>query len=51
MRLTDDPCIVAGAQGAALIHKQALADMVNDARYTLHDLDISDAQVQLLSDD
>ena len=51
MRLTDDPCIVTGAQGAALIHKQALALMIENARYALHDFNISDAQVRLLSDD
>ncbi len=51
VRLTDDPCIVTGAQGAALVRKQTLAAMVKNARYTLHDFDIKDAQVRLLSDD
>ena len=51
VRLTDDPCIVTGAQGAALVRKQTLTAMVKNARYTLHDFDIKDAQVRLLSDD
>ncbi len=51
VRLTDAPCIVTGAQGAALVRKQTLAAMVKNARYTLHDFDIKDAQVRLLSDD
>ena len=51
VRLTDAPCIVTGAQGAALVREQTLAAMVKNARYTLHDFDIKDAQVRLLSDD
>lgn len=52
MRLTDDPCIVAGAQGIALIGKPALAAMVKAAPYTLQAFDVKeDVQVRLLSDD
>lgn len=52
MRLTDDPCIVVGAQGPALMRKHALAAMIKAAPYTLHAFDIKDnVQVRLLSDD
>jgi len=51
MRLTDDTCIVTGAEGVGRIQRQALAGMVTDAPYTLDDFDLKDAQVRLLSDD
>lgn len=52
MSLTDDPCIVAGPQGFALISRQALADMMRSAHYTLDEFDVKDdAQVRLLNDD
>jgi uncharacterized protein (TIGR02246 family) len=52
MRLTDDPCIITGAQGVGRLDRQALAGMMNAASYTLHDFRISDdAQVRLLGDD
>jgi uncharacterized protein (TIGR02246 family) len=52
MRLTDDPCIVTGAQGVGRINKQAMAAMMKDAPYTLRDFTLGDdAQVRLLADD
>ncbi len=52
VRLSDDPCIVTGAQGVGRIGSQALAGMMKDAMYTLHDFSIGDdAHVRLLSDD
>ena len=52
MRLTDDPCIVTGAQGVGRIDRQGLAGMMKTASYTLHDFKISDdAQVRMLGDD
>jgi hypothetical protein len=51
-RLSDDPCIVTGAQGVGRIESRALAQMIESAPYTLHDFTISDdAQVRLLGDD
>jgi hypothetical protein len=51
-RLTDDSCIVVGAQGVGRISKQSLAGMMNAAKYTLQDFKISDdVQVTMLSDD
>jgi ketosteroid isomerase-like protein len=52
MRLSDDPCIVTGAQGVGRIDNESLAGTMKAASYTLHDFDISDdAQVRLLGDD
>jgi uncharacterized protein (TIGR02246 family) len=51
IRLTDDPCIVAGAQGVGTINRQSLARMMKAASYTLHDFRISESQVRLLGDD
>ena len=50
-RLTDDSCIVAGAQGVGRLERQALARMLTNAPYTLHEFTLEDAQVQMLTDD
>jgi hypothetical protein len=51
MHLSDDPCIVTGAQGVGRIDRQSLAGMLKAAQYTLHDFKLSDVQVQRLSND
>jgi hypothetical protein len=52
MRLSDDPCIITGAQGIERLDRPALGGMMNAASYTLNDFTISDdAQVHLLGDD
>ena len=51
MQLTDDPCIVSGAQGVARIDKQTFAKLMTTATWILHDFDIKEVQVQPLSDD
>jgi len=51
MRLTDEPCFVAGAQGIARIERQAFADMMKGAQYTLHDFTLNSPQVQMLGTD
>jgi ketosteroid isomerase-like protein len=51
-RLSDDPCIVTGAQGVGRIDRQTLARMLQQSSYTLHDFTISDdAHVRLLGND
>jgi hypothetical protein len=50
LRLTDDPCIVAGSQGFATIGKQALASMMSAPNYTLNEFSFGEAQVRLLND-
>ena len=51
MRLTDDPCIVTGAQGVARITRQAFAGMLQAGGWTLHEFTLSDVQVKVLSED
>ena len=52
MRLTDDPCIVTGAQGVASIDRATFEQMMESAAYTLDRFEISDdAQVRMIGDD
>jgi uncharacterized protein (TIGR02246 family) len=51
MRLTDEECIVTGAQGVGRMNKQNLAQMLKSAPYTLHSFELKDAQVRQLRDD
>jgi len=52
VRLTDDSCIIAGSRGVFRVRKEALPGMMESARYTLHDFQLSDdAQVRFLRDD
>lgn len=52
MRLTDEPCIVTGAQGIARINHEAFAAMMRGASWTLHRFDLrGDVHVQRLHDD
>ena len=52
LRLTDDPCLVAGAQGVASIDQKGVAEMMNAPSYTLNKFELKDdAQVRMLSDD
>ena len=51
LRLTDDPCIVAGAQGVAAIDRKAFAGMMDSEVWTLHDFRIGDdVEVRRLGD-
>jgi uncharacterized protein (TIGR02246 family) len=51
-RLTDDPCLLTGAQGVALIDRNTLAATMKTASYTLNSFVLKDgAQVRLLRDD
>jgi hypothetical protein len=36
MQLTDDPCIVTGAQGVVRLNRESLVGLMNAASYTLH---------------
>ena len=51
MRLTDEECIITGAQGVATVSRQGLSDMLKNAPYTLHDFELKDEQVRELKDD
>lgn len=51
MKLTDEECIVTGAQGVHRVNRQAMAEMFRNAPYTLHDFELKDAEVRQLHDD
>jgi uncharacterized protein (TIGR02246 family) len=51
VRLTDDPCIVAGSRGVSRVDREALVAMMQKAPYTLNAFEVKDAEVRLLRDD
>ena len=51
MHVTDDGCIITGAQGIARIDRQTLMRMMKAATYTLPAFALSEPQVRLLPDD
>jgi uncharacterized protein (TIGR02246 family) len=52
MRLTDDPCLLTGAQGVSAIGPGELGSMMRAATYTLESFELSDnARVRLLGQD
>ena len=52
MRLTDDPCIVAGAQGVASIDRKTFTKIMQNAKYTLEEFEVNDdAKVRAIGND
>src|SRR5437773_8648552 len=51
LRLTSDPCIVAGAQGVARIDKQKFVSMMSDQSWSLREFDLSDVEVEHVRED
>jgi hypothetical protein len=51
MQLTDDPCVVAGAQGVAELKRESLGEMMDSAHYTLKDFRIRNPIVRFLDGD
>ncbi len=52
MSMTDDPCIVSGAQGIGSIGRAAFVRMMNASTYTLDEFKVDeDVKVRQLSDD
>ena len=51
IRLTDDPCIVTGAQGVGSIDRQTYTKMMENASWKLNKFELRDVQVRLLSED
>jgi ketosteroid isomerase-like protein len=51
MRLSADPCIVAGASGTARLGREALGKMIRSSTYTLHEFSLSDPEVEIVGDD
>jgi ketosteroid isomerase-like protein len=51
-RLSEDPCIVTGAQGVASIDGKTLASMIENANYTVRDFRLDDdVHVRMLGED
>lgn len=50
-KLTDYPCLVAGASGIAKVDKETFVKMMTGAKYTLHAFEIKDSEVRMLNDD
>src|SRR5262245_8759205 len=48
LQLTDDPCIVTGAQGAGEVGHRALAGMLRSEAWTLLEFVLSDVHVRLI---
>jgi hypothetical protein len=52
IRLTDDPCLITGAQGIARVDRQTLERMMQAAPWTLNTFEFGDGMhVRLLRDD
>jgi hypothetical protein len=52
LALTDDPCVVTGAQGVGVIDRKSFTAMMEGATYTLDDFKFKeDAEVRMLTDD
>lgn len=53
VELSEDPCVIAGAQGVGAFTPKQLGAMMNDSRYELRNYRImeKDAAVQLIGDD
>jgi hypothetical protein len=52
VELTDDPCLLGGAQGVQLIKREALREMMKSPNWTLKTYEIKgDPQIHQLSDD
>jgi len=49
--LSDDPCVVVGAQGVGQVDRGTLAKMLEDAKYELKDFALEDVHMRRLSDD
>lgn len=51
IRLTDDPCIITGAQGVRAIDHESFMKMMKDSPWTLQDVELDELQLRQLSDD
>jgi ketosteroid isomerase-like protein len=50
-RLSDDPCIVVGAQGVGELSRAALSKMMGEATYELREFSLEDVHFRRLSSD
>lgn len=49
--LSDDPCVVVGAQGAGELDRKTMEGMLSSAPWTLHEYDLQGVHVRKLTDD
>jgi ketosteroid isomerase-like protein len=50
LRLTDDPCVVAGAQGVAMVDRQTYEKMFTGAKWKVLGFSLSDVQARIAAD-
>jgi hypothetical protein len=51
MELTNDQCVVTGAQGVSKVDRATMGKMLETGSWQLHDFDFEDVKVEQLSDD
>jgi len=51
LKLTADPCMVAGASGVSRVPKQKLAGIMESATYKLEEFELKDVQTLMVEDD
>ncbi len=51
MRLTDEECIITGAQGVGRIDRKGLSDLLTNAPYTIQAFELKDPEVREVKDD
>jgi hypothetical protein len=50
-RLTDFPCLVAGAHGIARVPKEKFRGIMESGNYTLDEFELKESEVRMLTDD
>ena len=50
-RLTDFPCLISGPHGVASIPKEKFRGIMESGNYTLHNFELKDSEVRMLTDD
>ena len=51
LRLTADPCLIAGASGVASVNHEKYVQMMKGASWEIRDFAIEDAEVMIVTDD
>src|SRR5205823_13937545 len=51
VRMTDEPCIVTGAQGVGRVSHEEFRTLMVNAKWTLHDFEMENMQARMISDD
>ena len=51
LQMTDEPCIVTGAQGVGRVSREEFRKLMVNATWTLHGFEMNNMQARLISDD